>query len=196
VTDTSFSALCEHLAGNPLLLGFIITLGVCFLEDPARCAVGLLVSTGHIGWWTAFVCMIAGSLLGDFGLYLIGRYAMGFCVNRRWINASRIEQMKGYFSQHAIKALVGARFLPGARTLAYIAAGATHYRVIKLLVILTGVAVIQALIFLYATGLIGERFRSYLDNQTMRWAVVGVIVSVMIAGHYIVKRRKKYLPKI
>ncbi len=192
----SFSGWCEQLAGNPLLLGFLLTAGVCFLEDPARCAVGLLVATGHINWWTAFGCMIAGSLIGDFGLYLIGRYAMAFCVNRRWINASRVEQMKGYFAQHAIKALVGARFLPGARTLAYVAAGATHYKVLRFLAVLSGAAVVQALIYLYATALIGERVLVYLESTSMRWAAAGVIVALIVAGHFIVKKIKKERKKI
>ncbi|MFA7172074.1 MAG: VTT domain-containing protein [Kiritimatiellia bacterium] len=195
MTDASFFGLYEHLTGNPWLLGLIITLGVCFLEDPGRCVVGLLVATGDISWWLAFTAMIAGSLLGDFGLYLIGRYAIIFCINLRWINAERVEQMQGYFSQHAIKALVAARFLPGARTFAYITAGVTHYGIIKFLVILTGAAVAQALIFLYATGLIGERFLIYLENKNMRWAAVGMILAVIIAVHFVIKKMKKNYKK-
>jgi len=196
VTDASFSELCEQLAGNAWLLGFLITVGVCFLEDPARCAVGLLVAAGHISWWLAFISMMVGSLIGDLGLYLIGRYAMAFCVNRRWINRDRVERMKGYFSQHAIKAIIAARFFPGARTLAYITAGATHYKVIKFLIILTGAALAQTLIYLYATALIGDRVLAYLDDPAMRWAAAGVILSVIVAGHFIIKKKKKYLKKI
>jgi membrane protein DedA with SNARE-associated domain len=195
VSDASFSDLCEQLVGNNWLLGILITIGVCFLEDPARCAVGLLVAAGHIGWWTAFIAMMAGSILGDLGLYIIGRYAMVFCVNRRWINAERLERMKGYFLMHAIKAIVAARFFPGARTLAYVAAGATHYKVLKFLAILTGAALLQTLVYLYATALIGDQVLAYLDDPVMRWTVGGVILILIITGHFIIKKRKKQLTR-
>ena len=196
MSDASFSELCQQLAGNIWLLGLLIAVGVCFLEDAARCAVGLLVAAGHINWWTAFIAMMAGSLLGDLGLYLIGRYAMAFCVNRRWINAGRFEKMKGYFSQHAIKAIIGARFFPGARTLAYAAAGATHYKVMKFMVVLTGVTLAQTLLYLYATDLIGEQVLSYLEDPAMRWTAAGIILFVIISGHFIITRSRKMRAKI
>lgn len=196
MTDAAFSGLCEHLAGNPWLLGLILTAGVCFLEDPGRCVVGLLVATGDLNWWFAFSTMIIGSLVGDVGLYLIGRYAMVLCVNRRWINIERVEQMQGYFSLHAIKTLVAARFLPGARTFAFITAGVTHYGLIRFMVVLTGAAVVQALIFLYATQFIGERFLVYLENKNMRWAAVVVIFAMILAMHFAIKKLKTNPKKI
>jgi len=30
----------------------------------------------------------------------------------------------------------------------------------------------------------------------MRWAAAGVILSVIVAGHFIIKKKKKYLKKI
>jgi len=196
VTEASFADLCQQLADNTWLLGLLIAVGVCFLEDAGRCAVGLMVAAGHINWWTAFVWMIFGSLIGDYGLYLIGRYAMAFVVGRRWVNAERIQKMKGYFSNHAVKAIIGARFLPGFRTLAFCAAGATHYKIAKFTVVLSLVTLAQTLIFLYATEFVGARVIAYLENPAMRRAVVGIILALMIAGHFIVARRKKRLKKI
>ena len=99
--------------------------------------------------------------------------------------------MKGYFSQHAVKAIIGARFFPGARTLAYAAAGATHYKVVRFMAVLTGVTLAQTLLYLYATDLIGEQVLSYLEDPAMRWTAAGIILFVIISGHFIITRSRK-----
>lgn len=116
MSEAMFIELCERLAENMFLQWFLIVFGVCFLEDVARCAVGLLVAAAQLRWWFAFSGMMVGSLIGDLALYLVGRYARDFCVGRGWVNAERLEKTKERFSQHAIKTIVGARFFIGART--------------------------------------------------------------------------------
>lgn len=189
MNETVFVDLCDQLAGNVWLQWVLIVVGVCFLEDVARCAIGLLVAAARIDWWVAFSGMMVGSLLGDLGLYLIGRYAMVFCVKRGWINSVRVEKMKGYFSRHAIKAIIGARFFPGARTVAYVAAGATHYRMFHFLSVLSAVTVAQNLLYLYGTELVGESVLKYLEDPWMRWAVAFLILVVVATGHFAVSRR-------
>lgn len=191
MNETVFVELCEHLTENIALQWILIVIGICFLEDVARCAVGLLVATDQLEWWFAFSGMIAGSLVGDLGLYLIGRYAMNFCVERRWINAERIERMKHYFSMHAIKAVFGARFFPGARSVAYLTAGATHYRFLNFFLILLAAAVSQALIFLYGTELFGERVLGYFESPRTRWIAGGIFLLLIVCTHFIVAKRNK-----
>ncbi len=191
MNETVFVELCEQLAGNIGLQWILIVVGVCFLEDVARCAIGLLVSAGRVDWWVAFSGMMIGSLVGDLGLYLIGRYAMDFCAGRGWINAGRIEKMKRYFSIHAVKAIVGARFFPGARTVAYVAAGATHYRIIKFSSVLFVVTVLQNLIYLYGTEIVGERVLGYFKDPLMRWIAGGLLLAIIISGHIVVSKRNK-----
>lgn len=188
MNETMFVELCEQLADNWWLQGVLIAFVVCFFEDVARCAIGLLVAAGRINWWLAFTGMMIGSLMGDLGLYLIGRYAMDFCISRRWINAERIEKMKGSFSRHAVKAIIGARFLPGARSVAYAAAGATRYRILNFISVLSCVTLLQTLIYLYGTELVGERL---LEDPRTRWIVAGVVLAAIITGHFIVKKRSK-----
>jgi len=74
--------------------------------------VGLLVAAGHINWWLAFVSMTVGGMAGDIGLYVIGRYAVGLLIRRRWVDAARLVWMEGHFERHAAKTIVIARFLP------------------------------------------------------------------------------------
>ena len=191
MNETVFVELCEQLAGNSFLQWGLIVFGVCFLEDVARCAIGLLVAAGRVDWWVAFSGMMIGSLVGDLGLYLIGRYAMDFCIDQHWINVERLEKMEDYFSLHAVKAIVGARFFPGARTVAYVAAGATHYRIVKFTLVLFSVTVLQNLIYLYGTELVGERVLDYFEDPQMRWIAGGLLLAVIIAGRFIVSKRNK-----
>ena len=191
MNEIMFIELCEQLAGNVFLQWILIVFGVCFLEDIARCAIGLLVAAGQINWWLAFSGMMIGSLVGDLALYLIGRYAMDFCIDHHWINAERLEKMESYFSLHAVKAIVGARFFPGARTVAYAAAGATHYRIMKFSSVLFAVTVLQNLIYLYGTELVGERVLGYFEDPLMRWIAGGLLLTIIISGHIVVSKRNK-----
>ncbi|MFO7936676.1 MAG: VTT domain-containing protein [Kiritimatiellia bacterium] len=191
MSESVFIDLCDQLTGNIWLQCVLVALAVCFLEDAARCAVGLLVSTARLNWWVAFSGMMAGSLGGDLVLYLIGRYAMAFCLERGWIDIRRIENMKKYFSRHAVKVVTGARFFPGARSVAYVSAGAIHYSFLRFLSVLILTTVLQNLLYLYATDLLGEHFLEYFNDPRRRWTVALLLLTAFVIGHFAVFRRVK-----
>jgi len=198
VTEEVFIQICEQLSNHVWLQALLVIVGTCFLEDAARCGVGLLVAAGHIGWWVAFVSMTLGGMVGDVGLYAIGRYATLFLIHRRWIDPTRLESMKTYFERHAIKAVMIARFIPGARTIAYVSAGAIRYPLPRFLFLLLIAAIIQSLIFMKISAFIAEKILPYLHNTRLQAAVFGVIVLVVILAHHTITRRnkKKGLPAV
>ena len=165
--------------------------GTCFLEDAARCGIGLLVAAEYVGWWMAFVCMTLGGMISDMGLYFIGRYATMFLIHRRWVDATRLEGMKQYFQDHAVKAVMIARFIPGARTIAYVSAGAICYPIPRFLMLLLIAAMIQSLIFLKLAEFIAEKILPYLHNTKLQAAVFAVIVLILVLIHHTITRRNK-----
>jgi len=191
VTEEAFLQLCEHLANHLWLQGLLVAAGTCFLEDAARCGVCLLVAAGHIGWWLAFVSMTVGGMAGDIGLYLIGRYATLFLLRLRWIDKARLVWMEGYFKSHAVKTVLISRFIPGARTVAYSAAGVIRYPLPRFLLLLLGAAIVQSLIFLQLGIFIGAQILPHLREPRMRAALIAVVVLAVVLVHHVLKRRRK-----
>lgn len=191
MTEDVFIQICEQLSNHLWLQALLVIVGTCFLEDAARCGVGLLVAAGHIGWWIALVSMTLGGMVGDVGLYMIGRYATLFLLRWRWVDPARLESMKHYFERHAIKAVMIARFIPGARTIAYVSAGAIRYPLPRFLFLLLIAATIQSLIFLKISAFIAEKILPYLHNTRLQVAVFGVIVLVLLLAHHTITRRNK-----
>ncbi len=190
MTEASFIQLCETLSDHLVLQGLLIAVGTCFLEDAARCGVGLLVAIGHIGWWLAFVSMTVGGMAGDLGLYLIGRYATLFLIKRRWVDKKRLIWMEGYFRNHAAKTVLFSRFLPGARTVAFSAAGVIRYPLPRFLLLLFVAAVAQSLLFLKLGTYIGSHILPYLEGRRARLSVIAVIVLLGILVHQLLSRRR------
>lgn len=165
--------------------------GTCFLEDAARLGVGLLVADGDVGWWMAFFSMTFGGMVGDVGLYVIGRYATLFLIRRRWVDPARLTWMEEYYKRNAIKAVMIARFIPGARTLSYVTAGAIRFPLPRFLLLLFLAAMVQSLIFLKVSGVIAEQMMPYLHDRRLQAAVFGAIVLALLLGHHLLTRRNK-----
>ena len=189
--EETFIQICEHLSNDLWLQGLLIAAGTCFIEDPARCGIGLLVAAGHINWWLAFVTMTIGGMAGDIGLYVIGRYATQFLISRRWVDAARLVWMQTHFERHAFKTVMIARFIPGARTVAYVSAGAVRYPMPRFTLMLLVAAMVQSLIFLQISEFIAEEILPYLRDTRLRLGVFALVVLLLLLGHRILSRRQK-----
>ena len=165
--------------------------GTCFLEDAARVGVGLLVADGDIGWWMAFFSMTFGGIVGDVGLYVIGRYATLFLFRRRWVDPARLTWMENYYKRNAVKAVMIARFIPGARTLSYVTAGAIRFPLPRFLLLLFLAAMVQSFIFIKVAGFIAEEMMPYLRDRRLQAAVFGTIVLALVLTHHLLTRRNK-----
>ena len=153
--------------------------------------MGLLVADGDIGWWIAFVSMTLGGMVGDVGLYVIGRYATLFLFRRRWVDPARLTWMEDYYKRNAIKAIMIARFIPGARTLSYVTAGAIRFPLPRFLLLLLLAAMVQSFIFIKVAGFIAEKLMPYLSDKRLQAAVFGAIVLALVLTHHYLTRRNK-----
>jgi membrane protein DedA with SNARE-associated domain len=191
VTEETFLQLCDGLSATPWLQWLLIIAGTCFIEDPARCGVALLVAGGHLGWWTAFPAMVIGAMAGDLCLYLAGRFAMQFLVRWGWLDPVRLTWMEATFGSHAAKTTFIARFLPGARSFGYLAVGIVRYPFPRFLLILTAAAVAQTLLFLQLGEFIGERLLPLLKGRDARFAAIAAVVLAGVLVHRTLARRRK-----
>ncbi len=192
MTADTFSQICENLSNHMWLQGLLIVIGTCFLEDAARCGVGLLVSAGHIRWDLAFFGMTLGGMVGDVGLYVLGRFASFFMFRRRWVDPSRFAWAETWFNRHAVKAIVIARFIPGVRMVTYIAAGTARYPMVRFLFWLFLAAAGQAVLFLQAFDFIGQTLLPYFHGKKIKLiAIAAIVIVLLIANVYYLRRRAR-----
>ncbi len=105
---------------------FALMLGTLVSEDVACVTAGLLIREGHISAATGVLSCALGIVLGDIGLWALGR------TGRR---ITRLKDMARWLEKGAAVAIVASRFLPGTRLPLYVAAGAIgvavpHVRVV------------------------------------------------------------------
>ena len=186
-----FSQFCEHLSANPWLQSVLIIFGSCFVEDPARCIVSMLVATGELGWLFAFGNMVVGAMAGDIGLYLIGRDASMFIIKRRWFDHLQLQSMKSYYRNHAAKTVLLARFLPGARMLTFSVAGVIRYSFGRFAFWTFCAAVIQAAIFLKFGEMIPDNVIRIMKNPRFSAVVFLLTFGVMYAACHLFSKRKR-----
>lgn len=119
--------------GIYIVFGVLIAcgFGVPLPEDIPLVIAGLLSGQGYVGiWFTLFVCM-AGVLMGDSIIFLIGsRYgnkAKKFFVFKHVFTEEREKKILSWFTKHGNKSVFFARFLPGFRMPIFFSSG--HYKV-------------------------------------------------------------------
>jgi membrane protein DedA with SNARE-associated domain len=192
--EETFVNFCELLTHNQWLQALVIIIGTCFIEDPARCAVVVMLAGGHItNWWLTFVSMTIGGMIGDIGLYVIGRFAMHMLVRFRFADPERIDYIKAKYGNHAAWASFMARFLPGARTLVYVSAGSMKYPFGRFLVILFFAAAIQAYLFLLAANFISLHILPYLESKITQAVLAFILIAaVFLLNRFLTKRIKKH----
>lgn len=120
-------------AETGLLAGFLLP------ADTLLIAVGILVAAGRIQlpMWISLVAVTLAAVAGDQVAYLFGRrlgprLAQG--RGSRFLSPNRLDASRGFFDRHGAKAVVLSRFVPLARTLTPVLAGASGMDRLKFLI--------------------------------------------------------------
>ena len=95
--------------------GVLILLGTFVLEDAATILAAMDVQVGQVTLVVALVALYVGIVLGDIGLYGLGRLAVTTPWARRWAPPERFGRSRDWLRTHVIKIVFISRFLPGAR---------------------------------------------------------------------------------
>lgn len=104
---------------NPFLAALAIILATFIHEDLATIATGVAVSEGAVGTEVALPALYAGIILGDLGLYGLGRLVALNRLSLKILNRKRMVCFKGWLSRRVIVGAFCVRFLPGLRFTAY-----------------------------------------------------------------------------
>ena len=170
------------LAGqSPVLQAAAIILGTFILEDAATVVAAMQAQQDTIPVGVALSALYAGIVLGDIGLYGLGRLASKISWVRRWLPPQRNEAVRAWLEGRVFRVVFVSRFLPGLRLPTYTTCGfvGADFRQFALAAV---IATCLWTTLLFGISLkMGQFLMDHLG--AWRWAgAAGFVVFVIIAG--------------
>lgn len=112
------------LAGAaPLLQAGAIVLGTFILEDAATVLAATQVEAGGLSASLALSSLYLGVVLGDLGLYGLGRLSRMVPCVRRLLPSPNAAAMRAWLEARVFQVVLVSRFLPGLRLPTYLTCG-------------------------------------------------------------------------
>jgi len=159
-----------------------LALGTLISEDVACITAGLLIASGRHSFVAATLACIIGIYSGDLIYYGIGRFIgtrMFSRTGHRW--EAQIRKGMKWFEHHGTATVLTARFLPGARVPAYMAAGALGMSFVRFSTFFLIAAFIWTPILIGSSVFLGVSLRSYGLKIQIAAAIFLFIVLNLIA---------------
>jgi membrane protein DedA with SNARE-associated domain len=151
----------------------------------------ILITAYDWSFWGVFGAVMAGSVLGSMMAFYIG----GWWRKRRERSGHRhesIDRLVEKFHRHGAAYLVINRFLPGIRSVFFVAAGLAEMRPLAVLAYSAVSAALWNLGLIAAGSALGANFetlRDWVQRYTMAtWMIIGGVALVWLA-RTIIKRR-------
>ena len=160
------------------------------LEDVATVSAAILTSYDYIPWQGAYLSLLAGIILGDLGLYGLGYASSHFKWAQKILERKRVKVVNSWLSTREIPAIIGARFIPGARLPTYTAMGFFKLSFPKFIITVLFASVIWTSILFGAILLIGDVFVDQLEAFRLPFAVF-MILFVIVAPRIFTLFHKK-----
>lgn len=197
----------DHLIASLGLLGLLV-LGVAatieyvmppFPGDTITLLGGVYAVRGQHPWPLVFLVVVAGSVLGAFINYQVGRW-----LGRRFeeqpgkpffgITHAHLEQIQARMRRGGPWLLVANRFIPGIRGLIFVAAGASHMPRANAMFFGALSAMAHTGLVLALGAAVGgnlERLEALMGRYQRVILVVGVLVAVAVLVRTLLKRRAR-----
>ncbi len=179
--DVSISHLLAAAGHSPWWQGAAIVAGTFILEDAATAGAALAVQSGAVAWPTALTALYVGIVLGDMGLYGLGRLGAHVPWVLRLIPAPRQERGRAWLERHVFKVVFISRFLPGVRLPTYTACGFLGANFRKFVAAAVGATLIWTSALFAVSLRVGHLLMQHLGQW--RWAgFAAFIVVIVLAG--------------
>ncbi|WP_410497408.1 DedA family protein [Chitinibacter sp. S2-10] len=172
-------------------------LGVPIPEDISLVAGGVISGLGYAHVHTMFAVGMAGVLIGDSFMFLLGRYCGTNLLEHRYfkrmMTPDRYQAVQDKFERYGNRVLFVARFLPGLRAPIYLTAGMSCRISYLRFLILDGMAALISVPVWVYLGYYGATNREWLlmwlaRGQTAILVLVA-IVAVIVGAWYLKNKR-------
>jgi membrane protein DedA with SNARE-associated domain len=176
-------AISAAAGQQPAVQALAIILGTFVLEDAATVLAAMRAQEGGISIPLALLSLYAGIVLGDLGLYALGRLSTGFGWIARLVPEQRSRLAADWLQSRVFKVVLAARFLPGMRLPTYMACGFLRAD-LRQFALATIVATLAWTSLLFGVSLrIGQFLIDHLG--AWRWAgAVGFALTLVLIGRF------------
>lgn len=171
-------AFAQH---HPGLQAFAIIFATFILEDAATVLAGMQAASGSLSIPVALGSLYVGIVLGDLGLYGLGRLAAHVPWVQRMLPPQRTETVRAWLKGRVFRVVLVARFLPGVRLPTYTTCGYLGASLRQF----TSATMIATLFWTSGLFFLSMRAGDFLMAHfgVWRWAgIVGLVVFMVIAG--------------
>ncbi|MBB3881310.1 DedA family protein [Acetobacter oeni] len=193
----SLTAWLTAAAHDPFAQVLAILLGTFILEDGATALTAIAVGSGLVSMVVALPALYVGIIVGDAGLYGLGRLAALWPAARRWAPAATRRDgtpappAGGWWTGPALFRVVFiCRFIPGTRLPIYTASGffGAGFRVF---ILATAIATLIWTTALFALSLrLGQVLLDSLG--AWRWVgIVGFVMSIILVGRHVARMHSR-----
>lgn len=119
----SIASLLTLAGHSPIFQACAIILATFILEDAATVAAAMQVEQGSLSGPLALCALYVGIVLGDLGLYGLGRLSASIPWIARFLPPRRQATIKAWLSGRVFQVVLISRFLPGLRLPTYTTCG-------------------------------------------------------------------------
>lgn len=180
MNDYSIFDIFQNVIDQPVLLFGLIVLATFFLEDLATTAAALIAAQSDINFLLPLSALFVGIVLGDVGLYAIGKYAFHVRFLSRFKDNKKLKKAGEMLDKNLAFAVFVSRFLPGMRLPTYMAVGAYEISFKKfLLIVIFAVGLWSGGLF-YLFYTIGEATKDMMG--LLQWVGIGFVVFLFVLG--------------
>jgi membrane protein DedA with SNARE-associated domain len=177
----SIVSLLAWAGHHPLLQATAIVAATFILEDAATVLAAMQAEEGGLSIALAMASLYLGIILGDLGLYGLGRLSATIPLVARFLPPHRTEAIRAWLDGRVFKVVLVSRFTPGLRLPTYTTCGfvGANLRQFALAVV---VATICWTSLLFGVSLrIGQVLIDHF--AAWRWAgAVGFAIFIILAG--------------
>jgi membrane protein DedA with SNARE-associated domain len=178
--SADFTHILHEAAGSPPLQAAIIVLGTFILEDAATLLAAMQVASGALELSVALSALYAGIVLGDLGLFGLGRLAHSSGWARRLVPPRRQDLGRSWVSTRIFPLVVVSRFVPGLRLPTYTSLGYLRAPFMRFAIAAIAATLVWTSGLFFVSLKLGTLMMHYLG--IWRWAglVVFLILLVMV----------------
>lgn len=171
----------------PATILLLIIAATLVLEDAATVAVGMLAAHGSVSVELALAGLVIGTIIGDFALHLIGRWAAQSRYTAKLRQRPRVAQTEAWLQRRPLSALALARFVPGLRLPTFLASGVLRFPMYRTLAVLTLVTLIwtPALFWLSHSIMIAAETIGLIGWLMAALLMVAALMAPRIAGRFL-----------
>jgi membrane protein DedA with SNARE-associated domain len=184
----SIAPYFKAAAGHPLLQAITIIVGTFILEDAATILAAMEVEDGHVGRYTAIVALYAGIILGDLGLYGLGRLVTVWPRAARMLPAAKGLHARDWLERHVFRVVFISRFIPGARLPTYTTCGFIKVNLARFFVAAVLATSIWTTLLFIASLHVGRFLIDHLG--AWRWLGAGGFAAVIVIISHLVARAR------